>query len=125
MTRETFLSWKNQMEGVLMAHKHLPYVIGTLEIPPTKLEDGSNNPDFEKHIENNEIVFSWIKATISSTILPMVIGCKSAYKAWTLLEKEYSPIGKSQIQALREQLRSVRKTSKVSMFDYLLQFKAL
>lgn len=91
----------------------------------SKLDDGYDNIEFEIHTKVDEIVFSWIKATISSSILLVIISCKTTHEALSLLGKEYSPIGKSQIQALRERLRSLRKNYEISMIDYLLQFKSL
>lgn len=92
---------------VFLGHtiKYLPYVMGTKEIPLATIDDGAENPEFMEHNEIDEIVLSWIKATVSSPIQSVIIHCSTTYEAWTLFEKEYSPIRKSDIQALREQLR--------------------
>lgn len=63
MTRESYLSWTNQMEDVLCDHKFLPFVKGTIVVPPKMLKDGHRNPNYEENVEIDEMVLSWIKAT--------------------------------------------------------------
>lgn len=76
MTRESFLSWKNQLEAVVLRHhKYLGYIRGTVATFSACLEDGTVNLEYEKHIEIDEVILSWIRATVSSSIQTLIIQC--------------------------------------------------
>jgi len=94
-------------------------------IPEVHLANGEVNLDYLKHKKNDGIVLSWIKATVSQEIQPLLILCTTAYEAWHTLEVDVSPIDKNQIQRLRDEMSSLKKTSDLPMKEYILKFKGL
>lgn len=69
-------------------------------------------------------MLSWIKST-SSSIKTLLIPCNAAQEAWTLLEKRLSPISKNHVRNLRDQIRTLKKTSQQSVSDYLIHAKSI
>ncbi|CAL2279422.1 unnamed protein product [Prunus armeniaca] len=104
MDRNNFLSWRSQFLDVLEIHD-LEDVVKNENRPAKRLEDGSINPTYAK----DKLVLSWIKATASPSIKTLLISCTSAYEAWTLLEKRLSPLSKTHLRTLRDQIRSLKK----------------
>ncbi|XP_021833350.1 uncharacterized protein LOC110773153 [Prunus avium] len=120
MDRNNFLCWKSHFEDVLELHD-LEDVIKTETHPQKKLPDGSLNPTYSK----DKLVLSWIKATASSSIKTLLIPCSTAYEAWTLLEKRLSPLSKTYIRTLRDQIHTLKKDPEKSFADYLIHAKSL
>ncbi|KAI5350725.1 hypothetical protein L3X38_003616 [Prunus dulcis] len=107
MDRNNFLSWRSQFFDVLEIHD-LEDVVKNENCPAKRLEDGSINPTYAK----DKLVLSWIKATASPSIKTLLISFTSAYKAWTLLEKRLSPLSKTHLRTLRDQICSLKKEPK-------------
>lgn len=72
------------MEDVLRAHKYLPYVRRTLAIPPTKLEDSSDNSEFEQVICVPHIH----KILISAQILASDMNVSVEFNKYDFLAKD-------------------------------------
>ncbi|KAI5350117.1 hypothetical protein L3X38_003008 [Prunus dulcis] len=115
-----FLFWKSRFEDVLELHD-LEDVIKTETHPQKKLPDCSLNPAYSK----DKVVLSWIKATTSSSIKTLLITWSTAYEAWTLLEKRLSPMSKTYIRTLQDQIRTPKKDPEQSVADYLIHAKSL
>ncbi|KAM2241945.1 hypothetical protein COP1_008862 [Malus domestica] len=120
MDRNNYLSWRSQFFDILEIHG-LEDVVTTNTKPPKKLDDGSLNPNYSE----DKLVLSWIKSTCSPYIRSVLLPCAYAFDAWSLLEKRLSPVSKTYIRTLREQLRTLKNDSKKSMSDYLLHAKSL
>ncbi|KAM1547711.1 hypothetical protein ACFX1Z_008993 [Malus domestica] len=120
MNRNNYLSWRSQFFDILEIHG-LEDVVTTNTKPPKKLDDGSLNPNYSE----DKLVLSWIKSTCSPYIRYVLLPCAYAFDAWSLLEKRLSPVSKTYICTLREQLRTLKNDSKKSMSDYLLHAKSL
>ncbi|XP_050120308.1 uncharacterized protein LOC126597552 [Malus sylvestris] len=120
MDRNNYLSWRSQFQDILEIHG-MEDVVTINSKPPKKLDDGSVNP----HYSRDKLVLSWIKATCISSIQTILIPCTYAYNAWTFLEKRLSPLSKTHILTLRDQLRTLKKDSEKPMSDYLMHAKSL
>ncbi|CAB4276394.1 unnamed protein product [Prunus armeniaca] len=82
--------------------------------PAKRLEEGSINPTYAK----DKLVLSWIKATESLSVKTLLISCTSAYEASTLLEKRLSPLSKTHLRTLCDQIRSMKKEPEKTMTQY-------
>ena len=76
-------------------------------------------------VKTDRFLLSWIKATITSSIQTIILPCSFAQEAWQLLTKRLSPLSKIHIRTLRDQLRSLKKTTPQVMIDYLLHAKSI
>ncbi|XP_070679349.1 uncharacterized protein [Malus domestica] len=120
MDRNNYLSWRSQFSDIPEIHG-LEDVVTTNTKPPKKLADGYLNPNYSR----DKLVLSWIKSTCSPSIRSILLPCTYAFDAWSLLEKRLSPVSKTHLRTLREQLRTLKKDSEKSMSDYLLHAKSL
>lgn len=101
------------------------FISKPVAIPSRRLADGTENQEYEQYITNDAIVLSRIKATVSASIQLLIIPYTTAYEAWRILEEVVSPIDTNHIHVLTNQMASLKKTSTISMKDYILKFKAL
>ncbi|KAM2216240.1 hypothetical protein TB1_022326 [Malus domestica] len=120
MDRNNYLSWRSQFQDILEIHG-MEDVVTINSKPLKKHNDGFVNP----HYSRDKLIFSWIKATYISSIRTILIPCTYAYDVWTLLENRLSPLFKTHIRTLRDQLRTLKKDSEKPMSDYLVHAKSL
>lgn len=103
----------------------MQFILGTLPNHAIRLPNGDSNLDYEDYMKKDGIVLSWIKATVSKEIQPLLIPCTTVFEAWKVLEEDISPIDENSIQTLRNEMNSLKKTSDLTMKEYFLKFKAL
>ncbi|KAM1723462.1 uncharacterized protein LOC126606888 [Malus sylvestris] len=120
MDHTNFLSWKSQLEDVLELHD-LGIIVKLEDKPAKNLSDGSLNPLYAK----DKLVLSWIKATASPSIKTLLIPCSTAFEAWILLEKRLSPLSKTHVRTLRDQICTLKRTPDQQMSDYLIHARSL
>lgn len=113
-----YLMWKSLFEPILRGHKLMGFVDGSTPAPP------KDSPSFNEWYERDQMLLSWINATLSTSALPYVVGIKSAKEAWDVLARRYASITSSHVMALRKQLHRIKKGT-TSMADYLQQFKVI
>ncbi|KAF8377256.1 hypothetical protein HHK36_030631 [Tetracentron sinense] len=124
-----YLLWKSQFVPLLGSQNLLGYVDGTI-LPPSKLLPASNNetpqpnPLFEKWNQTDQLLLSWINATLSEEVLCEVVGLNTAQEVWSTLANTYAQRSKAREYQLRHQLQICKKDSS-SMSDYLRKFKSL
>lgn len=120
MDKNNYLSWRSQFMDVLELHA-LEDVITYETRPQKKLTDGTPNSVYSK----DKLVLSWIKATTSSTIKTLLIPCTTAHKAWDLLEQRLSPLSKTYLHTLRDQICTLKRDFEQHIANYLMQAKSL
>ena len=95
-----------------------------------KFVDGSCDPppvtslDFADWYTRDQMLLSWINATLSMSALPYAVGLRSAREAWIVLTRRFGSITPAHIMTLRKQLHHMKKDT-LSMAKYLQQFKSL
>ncbi|GAV73201.1 UBN2_3 domain-containing protein, partial [Cephalotus follicularis] len=113
-----FLLWKSLFEPILRAHKLMHYVeVSNVPHSPT-------DPTYALWYEKDQMLLSWINATLSESALPYIVGVQSSKAAWNILHRHYASSTPSHIMALKQQLHSFKKGSQ-SMQLYLQQFKTI
>lgn len=115
MERGNYLCWKNQFECALRVHKLLHFILGTESVPARKLENEEDNSAYEEWETKDNLVLEWLKATVSNPYQLMLLKCKSAFEGWNTSEKLISPMSKTQVQVIRDQLNNLKKASTDSM----------
>lgn len=71
---------------------------------------------------NDNIVLSWIKAKVFADIQPMIMPYTIAYEAWRMLQVNISSIDKNHVQALQDEMGTLKKISSLTMKEYMLKF---
>ncbi|KAJ4968905.1 hypothetical protein NE237_015606 [Protea cynaroides] len=79
-------------------------------------------PTDSKWYVQDQMLLSWINATLSESTLPYIAGISSSKKAWDLLQQWYASTTPSHIMSLKRQISRIKKGSQ-SMTEYLQQFK--
>ncbi|KAJ4973801.1 hypothetical protein NE237_006975 [Protea cynaroides] len=92
-----------------------------------QLVDGSTSspiaPDSPLY-KKDQMLLSWINATLSDSMLPYIVGVTPAQRAWNLLKQRYASTTLSHDMALKRKLNQLKKGSQ-PMNDYIKQIKML
>jgi hypothetical protein len=107
LNESNFLIWKQVFFTVLRSYNVQGHVVGSNGIPPATILDNDNketiNPEFNRWIQRDMVVQSWINATLSLDMLQLVISSDNtiARSIWLALEKHFLENTTSQVYALK------------------------
>ncbi|KAF3796832.1 Retrovirus-related Pol polyprotein from transposon TNT 1-94 [Nymphaea thermarum] len=124
---DNYLHWKSQMESVMESQDLLEYVDGTNLAPSEIISTNgktSSNPEYKQWRKSDRLALSWIKATVSDSVLGHIVRASSAREAWIILEKAYGSQSPLRVMLLRKELHFIRKRS-MSMRTYLEKIRFL
>jgi hypothetical protein len=98
-------------------------IVDGLELCPTKhttiVEDKQVvNPAYVLWNKKDQLVLSWLIATLTSNVLSTVYGLNTSRQVWISLAARYASQSKSRITHLKRQLQTMRQDSR-SCTDYL------
>ncbi|KAF3781256.1 Retrovirus-related Pol polyprotein from transposon TNT 1-94 [Nymphaea thermarum] len=127
LNRDNYLLWRSQLESVMISQDLMKFVGGSGEAPlETIMRNGSNelNPEFTTWRKTDQLVSSWIKATVSEAVLDQIIRTRSAREAWTTLEKLYGSPSPLRVMLLKKELMFIKKGNS-DMVSYLQKIKML
>ncbi|KAJ4978920.1 hypothetical protein NE237_009700 [Protea cynaroides] len=105
--------WKSLFEPILRGHK-LMHLIDDSTATPITLD----SPQYEK----DQMLLSWINATLNESDLSYIVGVSFAKVAWNLLKTRYASTTLGHVMSLKRQLSHIRKGSQ-PMIHYIQQFK--
>ncbi|KAH0676662.1 hypothetical protein KY285_024463 [Solanum tuberosum] len=66
------------------------HIDGSQVNPGQFLSDDQPNPDYHVWVRANQLVLSWIVASVSEGILPQLVGAETAQTAWNKLVAAYA-----------------------------------
>ncbi|KAF3775183.1 hypothetical protein EJ110_NYTH42826 [Nymphaea thermarum] len=115
LNRDNYLLWQSQLESIMDSQDLLQFVDGTQVEPPKEItKDGITevNPKFVAWRKMDRLALSWIKATVTEAILGQIMRAKTAYDAWSTLEKSYGSQSLLRIMLLRKELLLIKKGKK-------------
>ncbi|GAV59675.1 UBN2_3 domain-containing protein, partial [Cephalotus follicularis] len=72
LSRSNYLLWKSLFEPILQGHKLMHYIDSS--IPPPL----STHPTYASWYEKDQMLLSWINATLSESTLPYIVGANSS-----------------------------------------------
>ncbi|KAF3790091.1 Retrovirus-related Pol polyprotein from transposon TNT 1-94 [Nymphaea thermarum] len=127
LNRDNYLLWRSQLESVMISQDLMKFVDGSGEAPPeTIMRNGGNelNPEFATWRKTDQLVSSWIKATVSEAVLGQIIRTRSTREAWTVLEKLYGSPSPLRVMLLKKELMFIKKGNS-DMVSYLQKIKML
>lgn len=110
LTRGNFLTWRCQIEPAL--HGHGLYCFLT-EDPPsiTLTTDGvqSTNPAFSHWYQQDQLLLTWLRSSLSETILNQTASCATSSQLWRLLQQSFSATSRARRTELRRALKTTTK----------------
>ncbi|GKV17723.1 hypothetical protein SLEP1_g28190 [Rubroshorea leprosula] len=122
LTHENYVIWKDLMIPVFKSKGVYGHIDGIDPCPPP------TDPNFENWKQIDFQILSWIKATISSEVLRIIIqsgASLSAKAAWDVIQTSYQNQLWARKHYVKQQYRSMRKQSGQSMFSYLESVKKI
>lgn len=123
---DNFLLWEQQITATINGHKLQKYL--TQEKPPRFANDsdkaaGKINEQFIEWEQQDQLLLSWLLASMNETMLARVVGCRSAKQVWARIQNHFACHTKAKIRQLKLQLRNTKKGT-LKMSEYLLKIKA-
>ncbi|KAM6590968.1 hypothetical protein CsatA_013573 [Cannabis sativa] len=100
LDRVNFLSWKSQVIPTVIGHD-LDEILFTGVPPPSTLLNGNSNPAYLQWRRKDQLLLSWLRSSMSETVLASVANYDTSYSVWRALEQKFA----SQTKARRLQLK--------------------
>lgn len=126
LTSTNYLSWKMQIEAILIGHDLHQYVNGSLACPPTvTTTDGIEgpNPAFLFWTRQDKLLFGALVGTLSQSLIPLVSQANTSKDLWDILAKTYALPSRGHIKQLKEQLHRITKGSR-SITEFMQAIKS-
>jgi transposase InsO family protein len=122
-----YLQWTSQFLPLLRSYELLSIVDGS-ELCPTKhtttAEDKQVvNPAYVLWNKKDQLVLSWLIATLTSNVLSTVYGLNTSRQVWMSLASRYASQSKSRITHLKRQLQTMRQDARTCT-EYLQMAKS-
>ncbi|XP_021744626.1 uncharacterized protein LOC110717564 [Chenopodium quinoa] len=126
LTATNYLSWKMQIEAILVGHDLYQYVDGTLPCPPpTITTDGVEklNPDFSFWTRQDKLLIGALIGTLSQNQYPLVSEARSSKQLWDILAKTYATPSRGHIKQLKDQFNRITKGNR-TITEFMQSVKA-
>ena len=117
---ESYASWAEHAETILVSRKLEGYILGTIEKPA---EEGSK--EGQKWKMTNALVRAWLLSSLSPQIAKQVERIKEASEIWRLLKDTYSGAGNEMLVCrIQREAQELRQGEK-SVVEYVSELKRL
>ncbi|RVW95304.1 Retrovirus-related Pol polyprotein from transposon RE2 [Vitis vinifera] len=110
LTPTNYLSWKTQMEAILIGYDLQKFIDGSHPAPPTTITTNnvvSTNPAYQTWLRQDKLLFGALVGTLSSTLVPLITQSKPLMKAWQILANTYA----RHLVAISSNSKTILKTS--------------
>ncbi|GAV92139.1 UBN2 domain-containing protein, partial [Cephalotus follicularis] len=129
LNHTNYLLWKTQLTPILKTYNLLDLVNSTEPCPPTTIINAKDNsptpnPAYLSWCQRDQLVLSWINASLSESTLPLVVGKLTSTEAWNTLNQAFGSPSHTRILQLHMQLQNLKKNDS-SISTYLQQAKYL
>ncbi|KAL8100569.1 hypothetical protein AgCh_032718 [Apium graveolens] len=125
LTSTNYLSWKIQMEAILIGHDLYKYVNGSLTCPsPVVTTDTieKTNPEFLYWTRQDKLLFGALIGTLSQTLIPLVSQAHTTKEMWDILAKTYALPSRGHIKQLKDQFNRTTKGNR-SITEFMQAIK--
>jgi hypothetical protein len=128
LDENNFLSWKQQVEGIIRTHKLHRHLVNPI-IPPRYLSLADNaadneNPAYTEWEQKDSLLFTWLLTTLSDSVLPRVVRCVQAHEVWTAIDVFYRTQITAKSRELRSELKCIMKGEK-SISEFLARIQQI
>ncbi|KAL4284177.1 hypothetical protein GQ457_16G007100 [Hibiscus cannabinus] len=122
-----YLLWRQQVLFTIESLDLSSHIEGTTVIPPQYLlVNGEKvpNPLFSSYKQQDSALCSWLLASISLSILPSLVSCRTAFEIWEKIQQVFSVSSTTKIMHLHCSLKNLRKRDQ-GMKEYLAQIQSV
>jgi hypothetical protein len=117
---ETYVSWAEHAETILVSRRLEGYVLGTVNKP-----DDESSKEGQKWKATNALVRAWLLSSISPQIAKQVERIKEASEIWRLLKGTFSGVGNEMLACkIQKELQELTQGEK-SVVEYVSELKRL
>lgn len=130
LTPKNYLAWKTQFRPILNYQNLEGIIDGTVPEPPSETPSAADpsimepNPDYAIWFRKDQMLLSWIFASLTEEIFPYVIGLKSSQEVWKALEQSFGALSQNRQLQLHIELQSLKKDD-LTVSQFLNKAKAL
>lgn len=126
---ENFLTWKQQILFAIRGYGLEDYITKDVTVVPSQFitaESGTqvHNPEFVAHQRQDQLLTSWLLSSISTNILPHLVGFNTAKEVWEAVNQLFAAQSTARVMNFKLQLQTLKKGN-LSMKDYLLKMKSI
>lgn len=126
---ENFLTWKQQILFAFWGYGLEDYITKDVTVVPPKFiteESGTqvHNPEFVAHQRQDQLLTSWLLSSISTNILPHLVGFNIAREVWEAVNQLFAAQSTARVMNFKLQLQTLKKGN-LPMKDYLLKMKSI
>ena len=117
---ESYASWAEHAETILVSRKLEGYILGTIEKPAEE-----NSKEGQRWKTSNALVRAWLLSSLSPQIAKQVERIKEAAEIWRLLKSTYSGVGNEMLACkIQKELQELCQGDK-SVVEYVSELKRL
>ena len=113
LTNLNYLSWKLQLEAILVGHGLFKFLDGSHAPPPETLTSPttSPNPAYLTWVRQDKLLFGALLGTLEPTIVPLVSRATTAKEAWDILAHTYARHTRGHAKLIKANLKAITKGS--------------
>ncbi|ONI13044.1 hypothetical protein PRUPE_4G199600 [Prunus persica] len=92
LTPTNFLLWKTQFEPILISYDLEGLIDGTDTAPSSTVGAGNtsqSNPEFISWHKRDQMLRSWIIASLTEDVMPHIVGTSTSFQAWKALTQAF------------------------------------
>ncbi|KAL4302386.1 hypothetical protein GQ457_10G022830 [Hibiscus cannabinus] len=121
-----FLLWKQQVILTIRG-LGLEEFLDPDVLKPSKYVENTTggrvlNPEYVQFVKQDSSLASWLLSTVSSDILPQLVGADTSADIWNVITGLYSKLSTTKLMHLHCKLRSMKKGA-MSMREYTMKIK--
>ena len=117
LSYSNYLLWRQQVSAAVKGHGLTGFLTGTNTKPPETLNN-LPNPAFDLWERQDQLLVSWLLASISEAVLVTTVGLDTSHEVWTALEQAYAGQSRAKILQYKLQVQTMKKGS-MTMREYL------
>lgn len=126
LTPTNYLSWKMQIQAILIGHDLHGFVDGTTTTPPSKITTAdakTPNPAYQTWVRQDKLLLGALVGTLSPSLVPLVSQATTSKDLWEILSKTYAKPSRGHIKQLKDQFNRISKGSR-NITEYMQAIKA-
>ncbi|KAL4304271.1 hypothetical protein GQ457_10G020200 [Hibiscus cannabinus] len=122
-----YLLWRQQVLFTIESLDLSSHIDGTFVVPSQYVLVNSEkvpNPQYASFKQHDSALCSWLLASISLSILPSLVSCRTAFEIWEKIQQIFSVSSTTKIMHLHCSLKNLRKRDQ-GMREYLAQIQSV
>ena len=124
-----YIVWRKQVFATLRGHNLQRFLLVEVTPPPEftnerNRELGVVNPAFVAWDRQDQLIISWLMASMSESLLSRVVSCETSAQIWSTLRTYFASQVRAKISQFKSQLNGLKKGS-LSIDEYLLKIRNL